>query len=323
MVRSPLTWLIIVTAAAVPLYLGFILYASWDEVASALGGFPLPLLLPIICLNLAAHGVRALRWNCFLNHLEVDVSHREGLLLYFAGLSMLLTPALLSGAVRVWLVKVKEGTGVSRTLPIILAERLTDLLGLMMLAMVGILSFGFGFITIGVTLMVMIIVIMLLRRPSLLRRGMAQFHRRWPDSSLLTALDAAFESSYTLLNPRLFGITTILSLMSWSLTWVAFYLVMQGFEVELAAATTCFVFAFPTILGLVSQIPGGLGAEEGGIVALLHEYKEVALGTATAVALLYRLVTLWLSVLVGLFSLVWFRHYHIEGDGLNLRPSEP
>ena len=316
MARSYITWLIIVTAAAVPLYLGFIIYASWDEVISAISGFALPLLLPILFLNLAAHGVRALRWNCFLNHLEVDVSHREGLLLYFAGLSMLLTPALLSGAVRVWLIKVKEGTGVSRTLPIIMAERLTDLLGLMVLAMIGILSFGFGFITIGSTLVVMVIVVMLLRRPHLIRRGMAHFHRRWPDSKLLQALDSAFESSYTLLNPRLFVITAILSLISWSLTWVAFYLVMQGFEVELAAATTCFVFAFPTILGLVSQVPGGLGAEEGGIVALLHEYKQVALGTATAVALVYRLATLWFSVMVGLVSLLWFKHHHIEDSSL-------
>ena len=316
MARSPITWLVIVTAAAVPLYLGFIIYASWDDVASAVSGFPLPLLLPILFLNLASHGIRALRWNCFLNHLKVDVSHREGLLLYFAGLSMLLTPALLSGAVRVWLVKVKEGTGVSRTLPIIMAERLTDLLGLMVLAMVGILSFGFGFITIGATLVVMIIVIMVLRRPSLIRRGMAHLHRRWPGSDMLQALDAAIDSSYTLLNPRLFGLTTLLSLASWSFTWVAFYLVIQGFEVDMAAATTCFVFAFPVILGLVSQIPGGLVAEEGGIVALLHEYKEVALGTATAVALVYRLVTLWFSVLVGLASLVWFKHHHIEDSSL-------
>jgi len=59
-----------------------------------------------------------------------------------------------------------------------------------------------------------------------------------------------------------------------------------------------------TIAGALSFLPGGLGVQEGGMVALLVQTAQgVGGATAAAATFITRLCTLWFAVAVGLVAL--------------------
>ena len=66
---------------------------------------------------------------------------------------------------------------------------------------------------------------------------------------------------------------------------------------------TTFVYAFASLAGAVSMLPGGLGVAEGSLTGLL-----AGLGTplpeAAAATLLVRAATLWLAVAIGVVTLL-------------------
>src|SRR5207244_1445227 len=66
-----------------------------------------------------------------------------------------------------------------------------------------------------------------------------------------------------------------------------------------------FIYAFATIFGAVTMLPGGLGATEGSLIGLTYTVFGLAStrAAATAAAMLIRFCTLWLAVFVGLAAL--------------------
>ncbi|MFT7623172.1 MAG: uncharacterized membrane protein YbhN (UPF0104 family), partial [Myxococcota bacterium] len=90
---------------------------------------------------------------------------------------------------------------------------------------------------------------------------------------------------------------------------VGFYLVLGGVAggtPDLGGAT--FVYAFATIFGAVTMLPGGLGATEGSLIGLSLAFGLAATRVAaTAGAMIIRFCTLWFAVVVGLCALVVLR----------------
>ena len=100
-------WMLITAVIALILYLGFVFFANANEVIDALSQLKWWWLLAVLLISLLSYGVRALRWNYYLIRLGINMNHRLMFMLYFAGLSMLITPAMISGVVKVGLVKVR------------------------------------------------------------------------------------------------------------------------------------------------------------------------------------------------------------------------
>ncbi|MFT5434595.1 MAG: hypothetical protein ACI9OJ_005309, partial [Myxococcota bacterium] len=104
--------------------------------------------------------------------------------------------------------------------------------------------------------------------------------------------------------------TTLLSAAAWFCECVGFYLVLHGIEGGNPDLGTCtFVYAFATIFGAVTMLPGGLGATEGSLIGMSYKLFGLAAtrSGATAGALLIRFCTLWFGVFVGLIALSSFR----------------
>lgn len=298
-------WMMVTAVVALFLYLGFVLYASADEVMDAIGQLSGGWLLVVLVLSLMSYGVRALRWNYYLIRLGINMSHRLMLLLYFAGLSMLITPAMISGVVKVGLVKVRAGAELTRTLPIVVVERLTDLIGMLALAMFGILFFKLGYISIVGTIAFVIIAIAIIQIP-LLRNLVLSFFALIPGlKNHIEAVRKLLDSAQTLLDGEALIMGSFFGFISWGLAGLAMYVLIQGFNIDLTLAETLFIMAFPAILGVMSQLPGGIGLEEGTMMTLLVS-KDVTLPEATALVLIFRFVTLWFGLGVGLVSLTAF-----------------
>jgi uncharacterized protein (TIRG00374 family) len=71
-----------------------------------------------------------------------------------------------------------------------------------------------------------------------------------------------------------------------------------------------FIFAFSSIIGALTMLPGGLGTAEGSIVGLTV-MLGVDISQATAATLIIRFSTLWFGVIIGLVILQFLS---LEGE---------
>ena len=79
---------------------------------------------------------------------------------------------------------------------------------------------------------------------------------------------------------------------------------LNSLDIHLSFLSTLVIFSFGVGVGAVTPTPGGLGGFEAGLVSSLVAYRVPA-ATALAAALLYRLVSYWLPLIIGLISLIF------------------
>jgi len=98
----------------------------------------------------------------------------------------------------------------------------------------------------------------------------------------------------------------MLSTVAWFFECLGYHIILTNFEVELGLFWASFSYAFATIVGAVTMLPGGLGATEGSLTFLVMQEgfsKEIAVASTFIV----RVVTLWFAVLIGIISVTLYQ----------------
>jgi glycosyltransferase 2 family protein len=218
-----------------------------------------------------------------------------------SGLIMSVTPGKMGELLKAYLVKQVTGTPISRTAPIILAERITDFISLVIIGMIGAYIYNYGRnIVLGVGLFFLIVVVIISNKHIALPI-INQFERIKYIKKYLVNIHAAYESSYLLLRPLQLFYMTLLSLVSWSFECLGYHLILINFKVNLSYLWASFSYAFATIIGAISMLPGGLGLTEGSLTYMLIR-KSYSKEVAVASTFIIRAVTLWFAVLIGIVS---------------------
>jgi len=286
---------------SVALYAALALIFGLDDILREMAGFPVWQLWVLATLSLVNYALRFWRWEVYLRTLDARIPLRESLGLYFATYVMVITPGKIP---------------LSRGLPLVLAERIYDFLAVLILAAVGVF-FWPGSLT-GLTTGLMAAASI----PLLLALFQNQKLRTWllgraSRSDLLSrhqvGLDESMESLGTLLGIRqsLFSLT--LSTLAWLCECLGLWLVCRGLDFPVPLGEALFVYAAGTLVGSLSFLPGGLGGTEATIIWLLGTLSMPG-ATAAAVALLVRLFTLWLAVIIGLLFFLAFRRILFSGE---------
>ena len=309
--------IILGVAAGVAIYVAFSVWADARSVGHALAGFQWTIALAALALASLNYLVRFVRWHYYLKVLGLAVPAGHSFLVFLGGFSLTVTPGKLGEVVKALLLRESHGIPAARTAPIVVAERFTDLMGLLLLACVGIFTFkidprflliGAGLIGFGLLVVSAPPIATFLVRLS----GHVPIVRR-----LTPKLDEAYRTTALLLRPRPLVLGLALSVVSWFFECAAFWAVVHGFSgaaVELQAAT--FIYASMTVAGALSFLPGGLGVTEAGMLAMLGELGTgCGRSVAAAATFVTRLCTLWFAVLVGIAALLIFaRRTHIKVD---------
>jgi uncharacterized protein (TIRG00374 family) len=304
-------------AAGVAVYAGFSVWANARAVGAALADFSWSAFAAALALACANYLVRFGRWQYYLRVLRLEVPVGESLLVFLGGFALTVTPGKLGEAIKALLLRESRGIPAARTAPIVIAERLTDLTGLLVLAALGAFTFEIdrtflwlatGFIVAGLTVISV---------QPLARLALDLITRLPRVDRFADKLNEFHASTATLLRPLplLLGVT--FSLVSWYCECLAFWLIVRGFPgASIGRPVATFIYAAMTIAGALSFLPGGLGVTEAGMLTLLGRFATGAgRGVATAATFLTRLATLWFAVLVGLAALVLFaRRTHVKVD---------
>lgn len=305
---------------ALGIYMLLILYADWRSLGSALNAFPWMLLPAILGLTLLNYLGRLIKWHWYLRLIDVEIDVIESGRIFGVGMLMVMTPAKLGEFLKSYMVRNRTATPMVITAPVILAERLTDGLAMLILAGVGLFAFpdsGARIVAMISLLGILSFIVLVQIRP--LAMFLLDSAGRVPILARFVGPMAEFyDSSYRILRPRNLVISVGIGCVSWLCEGLAYGMVLTGFglvpSLEMML-TALFIFSLSTVVGAVVATPGGLGGTEGSLVALSTQLFGLGLSSATAAALLIRFATLWFGVGLGALSLLLWPYLLDEFDG--------
>jgi glycosyltransferase 2 family protein len=295
--------LILALALGVAVYLILAVFSGFGDLQKALDGFDYALVPAILGLVLLSYVGRFFRWLYYLKLLKVSVPLGTNAAIFAAGLSMTISPGKLGEVLKSVFVRQTSGAPVARTAPAVVAERATDGTGMVAWGLLGAFALDLGPGTLVVFLAVAAFGIAVLRskRLSLLAERVL---RKLPLLNRFALhLHDFHASSNELLAARPLVVGTLISFLSWGLECLGVYLCAVGLGVERPFLLVVFVFATSSLIGVLSMLPGGIGAVEAGLTGQFVAVAGLSVGIAVALTLLIRLATLWFATLVGILGL--------------------
>lgn len=292
------------------LYVGAVLYVDLGRVTAALAGYAWSAVVLALLLSSVNYLLRFIKWELCLGWLGVRgsgpedapaLTYRRSLLIYLAGLSMSVTPGKVGEVLRSYLLRLTDGVPFSRTAPVVVADRLTDLVALVVLSLVGVSQFREYLPVVLVTLALVVAGVVVLGSPRLCL-ALLRLLARLPGLARLSArAEALVASSAALLRLRPLLLLSLISVLGWGLECVGYWLIVRGLVGAEASLALCtFLWSTTTLIGALSFLPGGLGATEGSLAVLVARLATgVTQPAALATTLLIRACTLWYGEVVG------------------------
>jgi len=282
------------------------IYADYEKVVGSFKNFNWHLLPILILLSLGNYFSRFFKWEYYLKIIDVKLHKFDSLSIFMSGLIMSITPGKMGELLKSYLVKQVNGTSISKTAPIVFAERATDFLSLTILALAGAYYFDYGknaIIIIGIFIISGLIII---SNNKLFYKIISLFSNIKFISKHILKITIAYESSSKLLSLTPLVLMTLLSIVSWGFECFGYYLILTNFEIEIGLFWAFFSYSFATIVGALSMLPGGLGVTEGSLTLMLVQ-KGLSEHSAFAATFIVRAVTLWFAVLVGAISVLFYQ----------------
>jgi glycosyltransferase 2 family protein len=301
--------LVVVIAAGVAVVAGFSVYADVSELGDRLAGFAWWTFAAALALALGNYAIRLVRWSLYLRNREIEVPARVSVLTFLAGFALSITPGKIGELIKSYLLRESCGVPLARSAPIVVAERVTDLLALLILGIAGVAVYGVAREMVLAGAAVLALGLLVLAWPRLAHGLIRLVTRPRPLARFQPRLRTFYDGLAELAHPRVLWWSTGLAVLAWLAECVGFALIVYGFagtDVPLGLATL--IYAVTTVAGALSFLPGGLLVTEATMTLFLVEASRgVDQPTAVAATILTRLATLWFAVAIGLAALAILR----------------
>ncbi len=299
--------LLISVAFGAVVFIVLTIWADFDKLIAAFMNFNWAWAPVILACTLLNYGFRYWKWDYYTRTLRMHPGRMANLIIFFSAFTMAVTPGKLGEVLKSYLLKQVNGTPVSRSAPIVIAERLTDFIGLILLLIVGAYVFdisrtaviGFAVFFFALTLLMAwrrgsLALITVLGRLPVIKKFAQHGHN-------------AYESIYVLLRPKPLFYAVVLSVMAWSFECFGYWIILHVFDAPPTLLKATFIYAFSTVVGALSMLPGGLGTTEGSLTGL-SILAGVTKNVAVASTFIIRVATLWFAVLLGVIVTLGFQH---------------
>jgi uncharacterized protein (TIRG00374 family) len=293
-------------------YLGFFLWGGWRNVLEAFESVGVAGILIVLFLSLINYSLRFIRWQLYLVVLGHPISTLQSCLIYVAGFALTTTPGKAGEMLRGVFLK-SRGMPYIKSTAAFLSERLSDLVAIVLLSMLGISLYPQGDVTLLIGVSAVMVGLLLLSNKDWLNkfvRGTSQFNGKL--ANILNRILSLLIQSCSCHTPLLLIKTTFLSLLAWSAEAYAFYLILYWMGLDASIPFAFSVYSLSTLAGAISFIPGGLGSSEVVMLGLLA-WAGMPQAEAVAATIIIRLATLWFAVALGGIAML-FGGRIIRGD---------
>jgi len=139
------------------------------DLRDVLGGFDWRLAPLIVLLTVWNYAGRFFKWELYLRALDIPAIPRlVNLRIFLSGFAMSITPGKVGEVIKAFQVQRVTGAPVERTAAAVVAERGTDGLAMLILALIGATRFDYGRPFVALIALGALVAVLILQRPALL-----------------------------------------------------------------------------------------------------------------------------------------------------------
>jgi glycosyltransferase 2 family protein len=301
--------LLVAILLGVVVYGFFVLYAGVRDLGSSLRRFDWSAFGLALGLASSNYFLRFSKWQYYLRRLGVrGVGTLDSLLVFLSGFVLTITPGKVGEVFKSAVLAKTHDVPAERTAPIVVAERLTDAIGVIVLIVIGSGAFagGLGWAIAGSVACTVGLVFVIWDRPLMAVIGWLE-RRPGRLGRMAPKLRVSLTSLRVVAGPAALLLPTALSIGAWAAEGVALWVLLRGFSAEVPLGVAIFFYSTATLAGALIPVPGGLGVAEGMIQEQLVRLGGVPHGDATGAMILIRFATLWWAVAVGFCALAVLR----------------
>lgn len=292
----------------VAFYAAFVLFGDLKKVFKVMLTFNWQIVGALLLLSSLNYLFRFVRWHYLLSCLKIRLPLRQSSRIFLSGLSMTVTPGKMGEVVKAYLLKKEVGTRYPTIIPLLIFERVTDGIGMILLALGGLYLFNNLIFVFVLAVLLVAGFFLAIKYKQVSLNIIKKIENRFGHIKILDFFTLFFEHSQILLTPLTLSYSIILSLVAWSFEGIALYILISQFSTGTAALTSLLsalvIFSFSSIVGFMVLLPGGIGVAEGSISSLITVFFHLPLPQVIFITILFRFVTLWFGVAVGLWNLL-------------------
>lgn len=323
---------VVVMLLGVVLYGGLVLYRDANLIAARLATYAWSTFGIACALAFSNYLLRFLKWEYYLARLDIrGVPKFESLLVFLSGFVLTVTPGKVGEVFKSLILFQLRKIPIERTAPIVIAERVTDLIGVIAIIALGSASFPGGAIWAGIGAATVVALLVFVSVPAV-SGAVVRLLPKLPGplgrvgGKVAPKIDEALSGLRTIVSPAQLVWPTLLSIGAWSLEGVGLWVILRGFGEQASMPLTMFFYSTATLAGALVPVPGGLGVTEKLLEEQMARLGGVEAATSTAAMILVRFATLWFAVAVGFAALGLLRAKHgaaVLGGGAAVPQGSP
>ena len=291
--------LILVLVAAVGIYAIFLFTSDFNIITEKISNFKINYLPLILFLVTASWCPVFIKWHFLLKNCEIDIPLTRSITVFLSGLAFDITPGKLGALMKSQILKTSFNIPRTKTVPIIVAEKLYDLIGAILASIIGIIILGMNFYLIIIAILALAVIFFFM----FYRPASEIFFKRITKTKFFSKYVDNMSEFHTIIqkstNVKIATTCILLAVTYWFIISAAVYYTLIAFDINiLDYLEVLAIYATSVLLGAISFIPGGIGITEGSITGLFT-LNGIDVSTALILSIMIRIFTLWYSVGVG------------------------
>jgi len=283
-------------------YIIIIAYSDFNKFSENILQFHfeyLPLILGIIFASMLVKGIRQ---KFLLKKIGIELSTKNSIILYLAGMSMIITPGGSGELIKSYYLKKQNGYSQSKTFPLVFVERFYDLLAIVSIIFFTLIFFQIfeSFIVATFALGFLAVVYFSMRSKKFFS-FLSKFFIKIPKLSKFVKNIEESYSSFQSLTTSNIPKNWLLSLLAFGLDAIAVYFVFIGFGLDFDFVFTTMINFSSLLFGVLTLVPAGIGVTEVSFVSFLTQ-EGISLSLATSIIVMIRLTSIWFATGIGFFT---------------------
>jgi len=237
--------------------------------------------------------------------MSIEINKSDSFIIFMSSLAFSFSPGKMGDLVKSYMMKELKGISTKKTVPIIFAERMTEIFSLIVLVILGLEYVNVGIFIPILTFFVFALLLFLILNQRTINIILRIFGKIRFIQKYIEPINISINNSKELFRPKPFILMMLLSISIWIIESFAFYLILVSFDLNIAVLWSFFTYLFSVFIGSISFLPAGLGITDGSITFLLSNNgisKDISVG----IALLMRIATLWFPIIIGSFYMFKF-----------------
>ena len=289
----------LIVVGTIILYISFLIVSDLNTIYNKILEMKIEFLPYILFLAPLSWIVVFLRWHLLLKNSGIIIPKKENFKIYMSGFAMSATPGKVGELIKTQMLHSKYGIPRKKTAPIIISEQFYNILGILVVSILGLFYFDFSIYVVFVTGCILFCTFLLLSSEKLFRKFTTLISKIKFFQKFVPSLSDSYLILQKSTRGKIFVTSSALSVIFWMLESLIAFIVLFSFDVKIfeflqIAAT----YTTSIIIGVASFLPMGIGVVEGSLAGFFS-IQGVEISLALTLVILIRIFTRWYGVITG------------------------